>query len=125
MMTLDSGSQKTGNSCTGWQKSTASPRKPAESARRGLPEIGAPPLTQAAEAHPRVGCHIETDLVCPIPWYEVGQFEKPGDAEAHRHQRYGVTLANKSMSDSLRRTGRDDVLTANTLLGDLLRRALR
>ena len=52
--------------------------------------------------------------------------EEPGDAEAlTAPQRYSVTLANKSMSDSLRRTGRDDVLTVNTLLGDLLRRALR
>jgi hypothetical protein len=88
-------------------------------------ELGALPLTTAAEAHATSVAIIPTDLVCPIQWFDVGRFEEPGDASRLASSpRYGVMLANASVSDTLRSTERADVLASDTLLGDLLRRAL-
>ena len=100
-----------------------------EHLREGRPiewlEIGAYPLTAAIEARPESCYEIEADLVCPIPWHDVRRFEQPGDADGLVDgRRWGVMLCNGTASDDLRAQSRDEVWGAETLLGDLLRRAL-
>lgn len=88
-------------------------------------EIGAYPLTAAVEAHPESVSVIDAELVYPIPWYEAKRYEVPGTAEKLvEPPRYGAMLSNNSLSEDMRARSRDEVLKGDTLLGDLLRRAL-
>ncbi len=51
--------------------------------------------------------------------------EAPGTAEQFvEPPRYGTMLLDNSLSEDMRSRSRDDVLNGDTLLGDLLRRAL-
>ena len=88
-------------------------------------EIGAYPLTAAVEAHRDSVSVIDPELVYPIPWHEAERYEAPGTAAALvEPPRFGVMLSNNSLSDDMRSSSRDDVLDGDSLLGDLLRRAL-
>lgn len=88
-------------------------------------EIGSLALTPVVDEHPDEVHLLDPDLVSPIPWHQSARFEQPGDAESLADSgRYGVMLSNNSMSADWRARPRDDVLTSDTLLGDLLRRAL-
>jgi hypothetical protein len=63
--------------------------------------------------------------VCPIPWHQASRFEAPGTAEALvTPERWGVMLSNNSVSEQLRQKSREDVLRDDSVLGDLLRRAV-
>lgn len=88
-------------------------------------EIGAFALTPAVESHRDVVHEVDPDLVYPVPWYESARFEAPGDADALvQPHRYGVMLSNNSLSEDWRRKSRDEVTSGDSLLGELLRRAL-
>ena len=68
---------------------------------------------------------IDPELVYPIPWHEAERYEAQGTAAALvEPPRFGVMLSNNSLSDDMRSSSRDDVLDGDSLLGDLLRRAL-
>ena len=69
---------------------------------------------------------LDEALVCPIPWHQMQRFEQPGDAgDLVAEWRWGVMLSNNSATDGLRARTREEMLSGDTLLGDLLQRALR
>jgi hypothetical protein len=68
---------------------------------------------------------IDPELVYPIPWHKAYRYEEPGTAEALvEPPRFGVMLSNNSLTEDMRSTSRDGVLHGDSLLGDLIRRAL-
>jgi hypothetical protein len=87
--------------------------------------LGQHALNPAINAHPDVVRLIDRELVCPIPWHQHERFEVPGDAEdLVRSPRIGVMLFNAMMGARWGDRSRDDVLAGDSVLGDLLRRAL-
>lgn len=88
-------------------------------------EIGSHALAGAIGAHPASVFELPPGLVCPIPWHRARLFEALGDAASLVGDgRWGVMLSNNSMSDDLRAKSRETVLDGDSLLSDLLRRAL-
>jgi hypothetical protein len=88
-------------------------------------EIGAYALAPAIAANHGAVHELDAALVCPIPWHQMGRFERPGDAgDLAAEWRWGVMLSNNTATDSLRARTREELLSGDTLLGDLLRRAL-
>jgi hypothetical protein len=88
-------------------------------------DIGSLPLNRSIDAYGSHVHELNTDLVCPIPWHQASRFEEAGEAGwlAADH-RWGVMLCNNSMSEALREQPREAVIESDSVLGDLLRKAL-
>jgi hypothetical protein len=88
-------------------------------------QLGWEALSPCVAEHPDAVHAIDHHDVSPIAWYEAQRFEAPGDAAwLVEPPRQGVMLANTSATRELKRTSRSALLSGDSLLSDLLRRAL-
>jgi mannosyltransferase OCH1-like enzyme len=88
-------------------------------------QLGWEALAPCVAAHREQVHAIDHHDVSPIAWYEAARFESASDATwLFEPRRFGVMLANSSASDRLKDASCTAVLDGDSLLSELLRRAL-
>ena len=88
-------------------------------------EIGAYPLDRAIAAHPGRTRVLESRCVMPVCWSQAARFLEPlAEEPALEPAAYCYMLSNHSLPAAAKTLGHAELISARTLLGAVLRRAL-